>query len=740
MRKKPTIIAMLWALGLVSSGAAVSHAAQCLTGPVALPSLSGAPVWFDPGSGGDWRATLHDPRWAGSELRPYAATVAVPLGADASLAFGPRLRLLTYGGKLYVAYHATSDANGPSAGDAVYLGLSDAAGTTAFAIHVALHAASPAGEPSTPQDTVLPKHNVGPTINVYEWTGGAWSPSPLSPDPSWLSSVASWTGSPGVDWAVSFVVDPPAAGITGALKMFWGTRINVIAPAGATPASDVLYGNVVPATASDPSVNSTIIPSDISGWEDVDTLGTACSDGISVQREDIGVIRGGTLTNVICKDGTTSGCTGADGTNTFQVTATGISDPPPPPYSIRARIRIADWGATLPSRKFAPWKDIPGIVPAGQDGSALFDLPTSHFMASGSGWSWSTSAVPGGHTATLEYTCTTEPGKSYCPAISDATATHQCILVELGQRTTGTRKFIQPAVYRNMNFQGLSSVERKAKIDVRGLQKLLGDDRPRDLYLHLSRKNMPKPSKRAMRLDSKVLAKARWIAENPLAIPHRKPNPEEVAAARREKRPVQLALEPKLAAQLVSNKPLLGKVAAADAWLMAPERLLSEVYPTYEVRVYYDTGNKTVHGSADGKATSARVLLPFVPFGYHLTHEGDFYGFASDLLGVDGANLEPLGDDWYKLVVPNESAATVLTKATAEEKAPSSEASEDAGVGAGPGPSPRPPQPTCMKRCGCRTAGNGSAYGGPLLFGLGLIGLALRRRRRAARRAPEPLQ
>ena len=36
-------------------------------------------------------------------------------------------------------------------------------------------------------------------------------------------------------------------------------------------------------------------------------------------------------------------------------------------FGVRARIRIADWGSTVASRKYGPWKDLEEIVPAGED-------------------------------------------------------------------------------------------------------------------------------------------------------------------------------------------------------------------------------------------------------------------------------------------------------------------------------------------------------------------------------------
>ena len=123
---------------------------------------------------------------------------------------------------------------------------------------------------------------------------------------------------------------------------------------------------------------------------------------------------------------------------------------------------------------------------------------------------------------------------------------------------------------------------------------------------------------------------------------------------------------------------------------MAPEKLLETIYPTYTVRVYYDTGKTTVHKEGEKKVES-KVLLPMVPFGLYLNHEGTFFGFLSDLVAKDGAQLEKTDkEDWFKLKIPNEGQATLVTKVSAEEKPIDVGAPSGGTDGPGSGPSSRP--------------------------------------------------
>src|SRR5690606_1597016 len=96
---------------------------------------------------------------------------------------------------------------------------------------------------------------------------------------------------------------------------------------------------------------------------------------------------------------------------------------------------------------------------------------------------------------------------------------------------------------------------------------------------------------------------------------------------------------------------------------MGPEQLLDSVWPTYRVRVYYDSGRTITVGE-----TKRPVLVPMVPFGYRLRHEGPFYGITHALAGGPGVGLERIAQDWYKVRIKSEGAVEVVTRVTAEEK------------------------------------------------------------------------
>jgi MYXO-CTERM domain-containing protein len=173
---------------------------------------------------------------------------------------------------------------------------------------------------------------------------------------------------------------------------------------------------------------------------------------------------------------------------------------------------------------------------------------------------------------------------------------------------------------------------------------------------------------------------------------------------------------------------MLGNVPMSSTLAMTPDQILDAVWPTYRIRVFYDTGRKFT----DGSSTSS-VLAPMVPFGYRLHHDGAFYGFTDSLESADpGVELVKLNDNWYRVHFKNEETPIhIRTKITAEEKPRAAE----------PKPCPDCKCPTCPPpvdhkcTCNCRLENSGSGpRNGSLLLGAGFaLALLMRRRSRNAR-------
>ncbi len=738
----------LLALGSIAALAlcAPNARADCVHPPVMLPALSGPPVWKGAAGATDFRPELHDPRWSGAPVRVFTDSVT---GVGAL--YNGQYRVLVYGSTLYVSMQVIADANvDPSdAADAVYFGFTDgpAPATGAYVLAIRPNrsgAAIPAPGAGVPTDAALPIENVATDINWYQTTdhtqaSPTWTPH-LQNYPSWLTDVVTWNNSPGVAWAVTFKVDLAVLGASGAMEFFFGERIGN----GGGTTFKLGSSALAPTNASSIGGGTIVLPEQDT-WVDFQAPGTACTSGVSLAYNQVGVYSGGMLTNNIqACGGAATPCTPPDDTNTFRAELSNVpNDLGPTTHAVRAKFRIADWGSTISNWKFAPWKDIPGY-PAG----VFTDLTLP------ANFTWSFTAGGGGvGDAVIQYTCDVQGTDGYCPKLSNPdNYHHQCLLVELGAGPeTQTLTFQNAAVYRNMEFQGLSTLERKARIDVKGLQQLLGQAGDRDVYLHVQTLNMPPHGREPVWLPNKSMAAARRYAENPPPIPGRpdrgeggnekkgtvgkgavpakpaapkpvapkvppaaKPVPDKAPPAGKPAEPQPAPVAAPSPAQQKFPNPTVG---VYDVPVMTPSQALESVYPTYKVYPYVDTGKTS---TIDGQVY--KEVDPMVPFGYYLEHDGPLFGFTHALEGVGGLVVTQVANNLYLVRVANEGAVEVSTKISAEEK-PKGDA--------------EPSQcPTCPPhgRCNCDVPGAPSAGGG-WVFAAVALGLVAAGRRSKGRRS-----
>jgi hypothetical protein len=90
-----------------------------------------------------------------------------------------------------------------------------------------------------------------------------------------------------------------------------------------------------------------------------------------------------------------------------------------------------------------------------------------------------------------------------------------------------------------------------------------------------------------------------------------------------------------------------------------PVREKRAALPTYRVHVYHDTGNVLSIGG-----TARPVLRYQTSFGYEVNHQGELTGWRH---GIDGAGLELLAPNWYRIQVPNNGEVPVTTTIEAVE-------------------------------------------------------------------------
>jgi len=628
-------------------------------------------VWLPPSPGSTaWRAQLNDPRWAGGPVSFFS----FQRGGSFTDQYDAQYRAVYAGNNLYVTIQVLTDPDGADLSDAVYFGITEGTGGSGahlFEIPPEPSTTAPVTDPSgtVPHDAVFPRANTTGLINYYmtlDRSVAAPSWSAAAAPPPWLKNVATWLSSPGVNWAITLQIDTSARAITGPVQLFFGTRISM--PASTT----VVLTTSSQADATHPAIGDTPAKTVITDWANFDALGNACPAGITISSNSIGVLSGGSLTNAV------NTCPGSTCTNQFRVEAQNVpASISSTPFAIRTRLRVADWGATIADPN-APWEDFG--IPAN-----VFTEPSSAFT--NPPWIW----TPSGTVVDMDYTCSLVGGHTYCPWLTNAVASgqqHQCMLAEISLAPGVTGGTIQtPAVYRNMEFGTLSALHQEAKITLKGLQKALGVAGDRDVYLYVQTKNLPAQSRSPMELPERELVAARGYATHPPAVPAR-------SIGRGQQPP-----------PATTNLPLL-----------TGDQALGEVYPTYRVLAYYDSG-RTI--KVRGKLH--KVLTPMVPFGFYLDHKGTFYGFSHSLEFL-GANAREIAPNFYVVHVASEGDVRVRTNISAEEQP----------IGA---PPPPPPPPPHTVRCSCNLAE--SRGWSPLAVGLaGLVatGLALRLRRRGRQR------
>lgn len=762
----------------VTAYGAASAAQECALGPVALPALSGPPEWEDFNGDGFWRPELHDPRWSGAPL-DYLTFIPTS-GTPPAAADDAAVRVVADGKVVYVSYQIEVDDTGPTTDDYVYLGVSEGSASGAYAFKIAPDFTgteiSPPAAPPPPAvvaaDSPLPREFSPIALSVWHsvtGTAGSWGAASAIA-PAWFKgAVFDRPVLKSPRWAVTVRLDlgPTGLNTAGNTRFFFGAAIH-------QSTGDVLVGNARPRLSSETDkIGDSAIPDATSNWVTYQEPGTACTAGITLAADDIGVWTGtagtatpGSLTNTICAGpGGTGQCAVSDGTNVFRATAknvdnsAGIAD-----FAVRARFRIADWGSQ--AWQFGRWRDV--AAPPSPTGTDIFNASTSELTSHG--WHWLPPVATGGVSAvTLDYQCSKAGADAYCPKLVDETQAHQCMLVELGQPSPGAGspapfKVRNNAVYRNMNYENLSTSDVPATISLEGVKNLLGEAKDRDVYLYVEEHNLPPPAQKAFALNSQELAFARRFAENPPFVPTRPGTPSNQEGGQIQKQG-HLALRGKAPA---AKAPATPKVAAAAApkatavkgptgapaaaavnvqgnptlelanniatsklklsnglpvsnvLAMGKEQLLDAVWPTYRVRVYVDSGKTFV---ANGKTN--RVLVPMAPFGYHFSHDGLLYGFTKALAGTPGAVVQQLGADWFRIHVQSEGSARVRTQVTAVETL------------AGQGGEVCPHCPKCPPvdhgRCDCRLVGAGSGGEGYLAAAFGLaLAAVLRRRRRGA--------
>ncbi|MEO8903496.1 MAG: hypothetical protein ABI488_14835 [Polyangiaceae bacterium] len=672
------------ALLLLASGR-LQAAQSCVSRAYGVPGLFGSPVWVPTGPA-IVKANLDDPRWAGSTRLYFPADTGSGQATEATV------RALVDGTTLTLSYEVDADPATDSE-DTVWLGIGKGA--------------AQASASSTDQDNFLLQVSLGsatitsgtlagvlPASSVTAWTNVGADPSAWTQDlghPWFDTNIARvWVGDSTVPykWAVNVKIDLSTIGIGGSTldgKLFVASFVDTALGSGwihqwPNDVVTVVNSNVAQTEFS----QNTIVPTK---WGDMTlpaSFLTPCTDGISLEAMQIGASP--PPDNLI----NTLSLNSSHADNDFFAypswNSVGIGL-----NAIKARFRLAEWGSQQIASPTAPWVDLFTTMPE-NDAS--------------------------GH---VDRTCAA--GAAACGSVALGKDAHQCMLVELSKgsgSSPDTLKFANDSVYRNMDFDTTSTLERSAQISIKGLKPLAGST-ARDVYVWVKTTNMPPPGNEERFLPLEKMQRDAGLARNPPRRPMQQPGTRGDGKALEVVKPAGKLAAPRKAEQAPLAKSEPPSPIDPDLAKNGFEHM-EESWPTYEVHVYYDTGNSVVV-----RGRKYKLLQPQLPFGYFITHAGPYFGFEHAIEGIEGAKLEQIGPSFYRISVPNEGAVRVKSTIIALEK-------PTTGTAGCPTCCPLPVKVESRNHCACSLVRAGTVSDlAAALTALGSLGLLLALRRNARR-------
>jgi hypothetical protein len=601
--------------------------ATCFPLASGVPAQPGAPQWWAPGNvPRPYSTELNDPRWRGAVRRGYNN------GASVEGVFRGLHMIEGANPVLYMSLQVFDDPSPGTDADAVYVGLANAAGTTAYIIHVPAYSAiPPGGQQAGPTG--------GPTS--YQWNNATSTWSSIPGTPTWLNDRRSWltidtaSNPDKYSWAVNLRVPTKTTGgydndginigtlTGGGTFRFWYALIKDL--------DDFVAAYYWPRTGAEITISGggqNVYPNPTTvAWDTAQIgSGAGCGTGISLSAWDIGT------TN-------TDPMTGLPAPHQIHVRAT----PPPPPLpvnhlyakplnqtggditpnSLSATFRTANWGSAADFTFAAgatPWEEVlPGTT---KDNGAA--------------------TTTNGNKASIEFdwTISTTDAADWIPP-GGSKWTHQCMLVTL----SGAYDFLNDSAYRNMDFVQASEFERDAQISIQGLKKLPDGGSLRDVYVYVSRSNMP----------------------HELREPQRPPDLREAIAL------VERQFGGPVSRTHVDEK---GRAEPSEF------DLLASYVPTIRYSVFHTTAGKI---NVAGKVKP--VVQEQTAFGYFVLHEGDVYGWDAKLGGDFEAQK---ASGIFKLKVREGGKVVIRTKVRGWEEKPPPDR--------GPEIEPGPPQPEDGRR------------------------------------------
>jgi len=352
--------------------------------------------------------------------------------------------------------------------DVVYLGLQRTGGAQAMVVRIQAHDATttPAGPPSA-----NPPLNIN-SVQISTRTGTSWTVQGMNPTwiaanaRAWRQSAGDVPADPNNRWAVQLRIPVTTAiDITDNAGPNLGTDfIMWYAIEGATSIGDAVI-------LADYRTSGTTTPLDLvtgnypapSVWDQfLLTSGPASFGGVALHWDDV------LVQNVLHGTGTEIA---NHALNTFIARPRNYrpAGNDIPAGAINATFRIANWGSVAGDPHqidfgTGVWDYVPGNSAVTPVNSSMV-IPT---LAAAD-------PVPTTNPIALPATMNLGAGKSF----------HQCVLVTL---SGANLNFLNDSIYRNMNYDGASLIERAAEISVVGLTPV--SEQPRDVFLAVEKVNM----------------------------------------------------------------------------------------------------------------------------------------------------------------------------------------------------------------------------------------------------------
>ena len=595
----------------------------CIPTASGVPALSGAPNFLDTSASGpaQYWPRLDDPRWIGAMARSFGT------GASQEASFRA-LRVDGTKSAIYLSWFVPVDSQLDPSFDFVRVAFSPGGGATDVMIDVipftSVAASIQAGVPTSTQTR---------TLSGTTWTN-------VGAEPAWVGqNTRVWLDKDTQMWAVNMRV-PVSATATFDTGIRMSPTFNMafdmqVSQAGGT----VVYYRFKDTIAlNNLSASAATTPS---GWSQmsIEPAPSGCAKGVSITSSNVGT------TYVDSGSVARPNRISIAGPNTFFALPTNETGGPVGATSISGTFRIANWGSQ------PDWNDIPNPTT-----SLWKQLNTTLVTNAGSISNGATASVADANAMTFAWTPSHNekcelvgksgvpanqtgdgvaiPGDPSCPNANPTRRLHQCILVEL---SGGGFTYIPPSIYRNMDYVNASTFERAAEISVAGLAP--GGGVPRDVYLYLQTFQMPpnvgappaSPTLVNYQEVLKILSKPRGDNNEPTGAAAGTP-PQSSSGGGQSPFP--------------TTPPASGDL-----------NTFNQVYPTYLVHAYRDTGTTVTVG---GK--TLKVLKSQSSFGYYVHHDGALDGWDATL---DGAQL--IAPHYYKIGVPEGGTVSVTTKVVARE-------------------------------------------------------------------------